>query len=192
MNAWGDSLEVLVRERGSALFGYAYVLTGSADLADDLVQDALVRTFRAPRRFASIDHTHAYVKRAITTAFIDGARRAKVRPLRAVGAAGELDSVAHVQSGGHYPDHAQSVSDTADLHAAIVTLPPRERACIVLRFLEDKSVASIAAELGLAEGSVKRYLSDAVTTLRSRHHFDLDPDAPHHSSIPVTTQGESL
>ena len=45
-------------------------------------------------------------------------------------------------------------------------LTPRERACIVLRYDEDRTVEQIATELGISAGAVKRYLSDALGKLR--------------------------
>ena len=71
MSDWAKTLDALLRERGGALFGYAYVLTGSAPQAEDLLQDALVRTFRSGRGTRDLNSAHAYVKRAITSAFID-------------------------------------------------------------------------------------------------------------------------
>ena len=53
-----------------------------------------------------------------------------------------------------------------DVRAALGTLRPRERACIVLRFFEDLPVAAIAAELGVGTGAVQRYLSDGSAKLR--------------------------
>jgi len=163
MSTWSRALDELVRERGPALFGYAYVLTGNSADAEDLVQTALVRTFRTGRASQGIDSTHAYVKRAITTAFIDNGRRANARPQRAPGDAGDPA----LTSSAPHPDHADAVATSVDFHVSILNLPPRERACIVLRYLEDKPVGAIAAELGLATGTVKRYLSDAVSTLRA-------------------------
>ena len=173
MSSWSHTLDALLRERGSALFGYAYVLTGSADAAEDLLQDALVRTFRSARGSRDINSAHAYVKRAITSAFIDSGRRSASRP-RTVTHEGLAE--------GSVPDHAPASAEAADLHRAIVTLPPRERACVVLRYLEDMPVAAVAAELGLADGTVKRYLSDGVARLRSLH---TEIDFTEHTTIPV-------
>ena len=50
---------------------------------------------------------------------------------------------------------------------AIATLTPRLRACVVLRFYDDLTVPQIARDLDLAEGSVKRYLSDATQQLEA-------------------------
>jgi len=180
MSTWSRALDELVRERGPALFGYAYVLTGNSADAEDLVQTALVRTFRTGRASQGIDSTHAYVKRAITTAFIDNGRRANARPQRALGDAGDPA----LTSSAPHPDHADAVVTSVDFHKAILALPPRERACIVLRYLEDKPVGAIAAELGLATGTVKRYLSDAVSTLRAGA---TDIDFTNDETIPVVS-----
>ena len=158
MSEWSRTLDALLRERGAALFGYAYVLTGSPHAAEELLQDALLRTFRSGRASRDLNGAHAYVKRAITSAFIDSGRRSASRPR----------TVTHEGlEAGSAPDHAPASDAAADLHAALLTLPPRERACVVLRYLEDLPVATVAAELGLAEGTVKRYLADGVAKLRA-------------------------
>jgi len=173
MSDWATTLDTLLRERGSALFGYAYVLTGSAPAAEDLLQDALVRTFRTGSGSRGLDSAHAYVKRAIATAFIDQGRRSAARPRTVTNAGLEAAPT---------PDHAAASDAATDLHAALLTLPPRERACVVLHYLEDLPVARVAAELKLAEGSVKRYLSDGVNRLRA---LDAQIDFTESHTIPV-------
>ncbi len=164
MSGWRDTLDVLMRERGRALFGYAYMLAGSREDAEDLFQEALVRTFRTGRPLRSVDAAHAYVKRAIATASIDGGRRAGARPRTVPADADDLRARGHRMT---TPDHSALVDDAVDLHAALLTLSPRERACIVLRHLEAQPVAEVAHTLGLAQGTVKRYLSDGIGKLRA-------------------------
>ncbi|GMA34492.1 RNA polymerase sigma factor [Demequina litorisediminis] len=183
MSRWKDTLDALMHERAAALFGYAYVLTGDADTAEDLLQDALVRTFRVNRRSGTVNEAHAYVKRAISTAFIDGHRRTEARPQRHAHDAGDFAGASATT-----PDHAPAADAHLDLHAAILTLPPRERACVVLRYLDDMPIAAVAAELGLADGSVKRYLSDGVARLRPLvSTLDFPTDSP--DTVPVRTRG---
>jgi RNA polymerase sigma-70 factor (ECF subfamily) len=161
MSAWRATLETLVRERGRALFGYAYVLTGDRHDAEDLLQDALVRAFRSGRRASTLDAAHVYVKKAIATAFIDRARRSAVRPH----VVGELTEFAQpATASGALED---GVHDVIDLQTALLALGPRARACIVLRYMEDLRVDEIAGALGIAPGTVKRYLSDAILRLRA-------------------------
>lgn len=56
----------------------------------------------------------------------------------------------------------QSAPDRLDVHAALATPRPRLRACVVLRFYDDLTVPEIARRLDLSDGTVKRYLFDAV------------------------------
>ncbi len=59
-----------------------------------------------------------------------------------------------------------SVEFRTDLEEALQRLTPRERACTVLRFYDDLTAVAIARELGISEGAVRRYLSDAAGKLR--------------------------
>ncbi|WP_296667592.1 sigma-70 family RNA polymerase sigma factor [Demequina sp.] len=183
MAGWGDTLGTLMRERGGALFAYAYVLTGDPDAAEDLVQEALVRVFKRGRAVMTLDASHAYVKRAIQTAFIDTHRRATARPQRDNR---DAESVA--------PDPTRASSLHQALVEAVLSLPPRERTCVVMRYFDGLSSVAIAQELGIAPGAVRRYLHDAIATLQRTHgDFGLDPaDAAeggveHHAL--VTTKG---
>ncbi|RYV51429.1 sigma-70 family RNA polymerase sigma factor [Pengzhenrongella frigida] len=148
----------LARERGGALTGYAYLLTGEAAAAEDLVQDALVKVFVRTRSGFTPEVAEAYVRRAILTLYVDGFRRrqrwAAVRHLL----------VRDDRRDG--PDAAVAVR--LDLRAALGVLAPQERACVVLRYYEDLTVPEIAAQLQLAPGTVKRYLSNAVHKLEAR------------------------
>lgn len=163
MSGWRETLDNLVRLRGRALFGYAYILTGDRVKAEDLMQDALVRAFRSGRHAQSLDAAHVYVKRAIATSFIDAGRRAAARPVTDTGS-----DVFETWARQHpaAADHSGRVSDAVDLQTALLSLSPRERACVVLRYLEDMPTAEVAETLGLAAGSVKRYLSDGIARLR--------------------------
>ncbi|WP_062518501.1 RNA polymerase sigma factor [Demequina gelatinilytica] len=163
MSGWRDTLDTVMRERGRSLYGYAYVLAGSREEAEDLLQDALVRTFRTGRALRSVEAAQSYVKRAIATAFIDGGRRAAARPRTVASAPDELRAAGTRMVAD---DHGARVDEALDLHDALLTLSPRERACIVLRHLEDLPVAEVAHVLDLAPGTVKRYLHDGVAKLR--------------------------
>lgn len=148
--AWEQSMEVLARERGPALVGYAYLLTGDLPSAQDLVQDALVHTF-SRHRADDVEFLEAYVRRAVLNGYLNDRRRSSRWR-------GRVHLVAPVER----PAAPDAVAATqADVHAAMARLTPRERACTVLQYFEDLPVKEIAARLDLSEGAVKRYLSDA-------------------------------
>jgi len=189
MSRWEDELAELARARGRALVGYAYVLCGDQRLAEDLVQDALVKVFARLRRGGTdrpgvhpLDGggtSEAYVRRAILTLFLDEHRRRKrwaaARPLVAT-----ADRVRGAASGA---------TARADVAAALGRLAPRERACVVLRYLEDLTVPQVAEQLGLAQGTVKRYLADATATLRDVLHVPDDGAAAPRATTPTGVIG---
>lgn len=154
---WSDLLEEVVRTRRVALVGYACLLTLDRRQADDLVQEALVRTFARRRSLSDVHDAEAYVRSAMRTAFLDDLRRRRTRTDKA-----------HLL---READTRRSPDETAvtgvDVRSALAALPARERACIVLRYIDDLTVADVAAGLGVSQGAVKRYLSDGTKTLRA-------------------------
>lgn len=149
-------LEGLCRERYGSLIGYATLLTGSRPAAEDVVQQALIAVFSKRRRFDHIGAAEAYVRRAISTTFLDtqrGRRRARAMEQRFAATAP--------------PHHEDPEPEGAQLERVVATLPPRVRACVVLRFMDDLSVRETAQALGLSEGAVKRYVSDGLRALNA-------------------------
>ena len=155
-STWAPVLDRLVRERRSALVRYAALLTGGDRRdADDLVQEALVRTFSRGRPLREVAAAEAYVRQAILRVFLDGYRRRR-----------HFRTLQHLVGGREWVPSSDAASDAAiDVRAALATLRERPRACVVLRYYDDLTVPEIADRLGLAQGTVKRYLSDAVAAL---------------------------
>jgi RNA polymerase sigma factor (sigma-70 family) len=166
---WERVVARLVAERGDALVRYAAFVSGSAQDAPDLVQDALVKTFGRLRNGFSMDSAEAYVRRAIVTLQIDRARRS-----------GRWRRIAHL---GVDPDAASSPAETTDarldVYDELRKLSPRERACLVLRYYEDLTVDDIARTLELSPGTVKRYLSDGLGKMASSLGSDARATSPH-------------
>jgi RNA polymerase sigma-70 factor (sigma-E family) len=175
MAAWEQSLDALVRSRGTALVGYAYLLCGDRREAEDLVQDALVKTYSRGRVATQPTNVEGYVRRAILTTFLDGFRRRR-----------SWAAVRHlVEPAESTPGPEQATGDRIDIRAALTALAPRERACVVLRFYEDMTVARIADELSVSEGAVKRYLSDGVRRMEDLLGPVATPTAPENNSMDV-------
>jgi RNA polymerase sigma factor (sigma-70 family) len=151
-----EVMGVLARERGAALNAYAYLLTGDLRDAEDLVQDALVKTF-VRGRHVEISSAEGYVRTAILTTWIDTYRRRR-----------QWERVRHLLIRGERQDGpADAVGARSDVRAALGRLAPQQRACVVLRYYDDLTIGEIADRLGLAEGTVKRYLSLAVGRLET-------------------------
>ena len=168
-----DTLAVLARERGRALFGYAYLLTGERGTAEDLVQDAFVRTFAVLRAGTDVEHAEAYVRAAILRLHLDALRRR--RRWTAV------RHVLHVPGDETVRDPAAAVVTGSAVHQALATLAPQERTAVVLRHVDDLTVPDVAARMGLAVGTVKRYLSTATAKLADR--LGPLPDTHEHATV---------
>ncbi|WP_125773090.1 sigma-70 family RNA polymerase sigma factor [Antribacter gilvus] len=167
MGNWDAELTDLVTHRGRALLSYAYMLSGHPREAEDLVQDALVKVCSRLRRPASSADTYdldaegptdpeGYVRRAILTLYLDRYRRRQ-----------RWSALKHLVPGNadvRGADHAANAR--VDVSAALRRLTPKQRTCIVLRYFEDLTVPQIAAATGMAEGTVKRHLFDAMSPLR--------------------------
>ena len=125
----------------------AYLLTGEAGFAEDLMQEAFVGLYP---RFDAVENPRAYVR--VSLVHLANRRRARERQR----------AVAHrlVVSRDVVNDQTDEVFDV------IATLPARQRAVIVLRYFEGLSELEIGAALGCAPGTVKSLASRAIERLR--------------------------
>lgn len=142
--------------RHGALYRYAYLLAGERGLAEDLVQEALVKTYVAWRRLRDPNNAEAYTRRVITTTAISWWRRKSWRAER------PNDDV---------PDQPMDADDATAriwLWHELRQLPPRQRAALVLRYYEDLTEAQTAEVLGCSVGTVKSQVFDALKKLRAR------------------------
>lgn len=145
--------EAFVLQHRGRLLATAVHLTGDIHLAEDLVQNALVRLYLAWGR-ARATSTPAYTRRILLNSFVDHHRRPWVRRERAA---------------ERLPDSAAVETPTADpqLMAALAALPPRMRAAVVLRHVEDLSVEDVADALGCSTGTVKSQTARGLDKLRA-------------------------
>jgi RNA polymerase sigma-70 factor (sigma-E family) len=144
---------------------FAYAVCGDHHRADDLVQAALERVFVAWPRACSAEDHGAYVRTVLSRLAISDSRRPWFRRERGVAAVPESSS----------PDPAPGVIDGMDLAAALEGLTRKQRAVVVLRFLEDRPVAEVADILGVGPGTVKRQSHDALTHMRKRLRVAEEP-----------------
>lgn len=154
------SFEGFVAARGPDLWRAAWLLTGDSHKAEDLVQTALMKTYSRYR--GSDQQYEAYVRTTMYRTYISWWRR-RWR--------GEIPA------GDELPPGAAAMSDDGDPHLSIdvarslAGLPPKQRAVLVLRYFEDRTIAQTAAALGLAEGTVKAYSHAGLAALRTCRHL---------------------
>ncbi|MER7273760.1 SigE family RNA polymerase sigma factor [Dactylosporangium sp. NPDC000244] len=149
------AFDEFVRARGSVLLRFAYVLTGDRGLAEDLVQNALVKAYLRWDGRAAIERPEAYVRQIIVNEFVSWWRRRSSR---------EVVGPVPDRSDG---DHAEGVTERARIRRVLSQLPRRQRAVLVLRYYEGLPDREIANLLGCAEGTVRSLATRAFSTLRS-------------------------
>ncbi|RNL81417.1 SigE family RNA polymerase sigma factor [Nocardioides marmorisolisilvae] len=148
--------EDYVAARWTTLYRTAYLLTGSHADAEDLAQTTLVKAYQSWIKVAAAASPDAYVRRIMTNTFVSSKRPLRVSRERLV------DVVPEAQA-------ADAVDDLRlQLWPHITSLPPKQRAVIVLRYYEDLSEAQIAEALGCSPGTVKSNASLALSSLRAR------------------------
>lgn len=155
--------EQYVAARSVALQRFAYLVCRNSDDARDLVQDALLGLFPRWAQVSAQGNVDAYVKRSIVNASISRWRRSgKEHP---------AEWPEHV---GATPDHASGVTDAEVAWQLCETLPPVQRAAVVLRFYDDLDYPAIAAILGCAEATARSHVHRALTRLRTTLIEDSD------------------
>lgn len=158
----GTDFESFVRAYGDRLLHAAYGLCNDWQLAEDLVQQALIAVAGRWDRISRNPSGYAY--RCIVRANID---RWRVRRRRPELLLAPVDMSGLDRSGrGAHPVAEQPL----DVGAALITLPPRQRAIVVLRYLQDLSEAQTASVLGISVGAVKSGASRALARLRATEH----------------------
>lgn len=141
--------------RSNAMRSTAYLLCGDWHRAEDLVQTAFVKLYRVWHRLGARERLDAYTRQILVRTFLDEARRGFFRR--------EQPTAEHHELGMTDPG---SVEDRMVLLRALLDVPPRQRAALVLRFWEDLSVEDTAKALNCSTGTVKSQTSRGLGTLR--------------------------
>lgn len=150
-----ESFQAYVRGRTAALSRVAYLLTGDAHLAEDLVQETLLRVVGRWSRILAGGDPDAYVRRVLYHQHVSLWRRGGARPV--------LVPDPPERPG---PDEAAAVTASVALRAALARLAPRQRAVLVLRYFEDLTEVQTADALGIGPGTVKSIGRQALARLR--------------------------
>ena len=147
-----------VRARQPVLLRTARSLTANANDAEDLLQTALAKTYVAWDRIEDHRALDGYVRRALLNTRTSQWRKRKVDEF----VCEELPEPEHAPAA----DAAEQQALHDAMWRAIMKLPARQRAMVVLRYYEDLSEAQTAEVLGVSVGTVKSAVSRALGKLR--------------------------
>ncbi len=156
--ATSPGLETLYEQHAPSALRFAYFLSGDQETARDLVQDAFVQVAGRFRYLRQPDGFDAYLRRTIVNLNASRLRRLKV----------ERSSLAREAAypAVGVPERDPAVSE--ELWQAILDLPPRQRAAIVLRFYEDLSEVQAADILRCSVKALNQLVVRAMKTLRTQ------------------------
>lgn len=148
-----DAFTAFVHDAWRPLYRTAYLLLGEHGAAEDLAQAALAKTYTGWSRIRERDAAYGYAR----TVLLNEARAMFRRT-----------SWGREQPVAVLPERPveRDPSDRPAVLDALRTLPPRQRAVVVLRFYEDLTEAQAAHALGVSVGTVKSQTSKALARLR--------------------------
>ncbi len=137
------------------LLRFAVVLTDDPELAQDLVHDVLLKAQKSWSSVVAADYPHAYVRRMLVNQVISWRRkwgRVQPRPDR------DLDRTVD--------DPTEVIDRRDELLRSLSRLPARQRAAIVMRYLEDMADDDIAETLGCSVSTVRVHIHRGLAALR--------------------------
>jgi RNA polymerase sigma-70 factor (sigma-E family) len=155
MNDRDEGFAAYFASRSSAMRGTAFLLCGDWHRAEDLVQTAFVKLYRAWHRIAEHQKLDAYTRRVLVRTFLDEARRGFFHR--------EQPTAEHTD---RPVPPTVGVEDRIVLLRALAEVPPRQRAALVLRFWEDLSIEDTAKAMGCTAGTVKSQVARGLDAMR--------------------------
>lgn len=143
-----------VASRSGALLRSAWLLTGDAARAEDLLQTVLIKVWR---RWPTIASPEAYVRQAMFTTYVSWRRRRWRAELPTTTLPERVDQ----------DDLATESANRDAVRRALARLSPRQRAVVVLRYVEDLSVDRTAELLNCSPAAVRVHTFRALAVLRT-------------------------
>lgn len=157
-----DTFDEFAADRIDRLLRFATALTCDPHLAQDVVQEVLLRLQHRWAQIGPLPARDRYVRRMIINEYLSWRRRKAARTVAATHST--LDAL-----GPPTADPATGYADRDAMRTQIAQLPRRQRAALMLRYYEDRTDGEIAELLGCSTGTVRSHISRALSTLRANH-----------------------
>jgi len=157
-----EAFEVLATSAGDRLYAVARLILRTADLAEDAVQEALVRAWQQLPSLRDPDRFDAWLHRLVVNACADQGRQLRRWS----------QQVRSLPVGAAISDDTASVADREQLERGFRRLKPEQRAVIVLHYYSGFSAAEIARILGIPEGTARSRLHYATESMRAALQAD--------------------
>lgn len=157
-----ESFRRFAVEHAARLRRSAYLFCGDWHLAEDLMQQSLIKIYRSWSRVQKDESLANYGRTVLLRTWLDEKRRPWRRAEQTEAAVPERSDDA--RGPGDSPERLWA----RDLvHQGLLRLPPRQRAVLVLRYFDDLSVAETAQVMGCSQGTVKSQTARGLESLRA-------------------------
>jgi RNA polymerase sigma-70 factor (sigma-E family) len=154
----GDAYQEFASARAGHLYRSACLLTGGdTHLAEDLVQETLGRVYVRWGRISAVDNPAGYAQTVLTRTFLAHRRRHSSRREHATDALPDIGD----------PHTIRDTPLRVTLLDALGQLSPKDRAVVVLRYWEDRSIEETAAAMGTSSAAVRTRCVRALARLRT-------------------------
>lgn len=153
--------EKFMAARWQPLVRAAYVLTGNQQDAEDIAQTALTNAYSVWPRIRKADDVTVYVHRILINVYRTARRRKRIHEVLTAALPERNSTAASAASA--------TVHERDEIVQALALLTPRQRAVVVLRYLQDLTETQTADALGCSVGTVKSQTSKALAKLRTEH-----------------------
>jgi RNA polymerase sigma-70 factor (sigma-E family) len=149
-----DRFTEFVRANTASLFRTAYLMTGDYQRAEDVLQASLVRVYQRWSRVDAMDHPVGYARKVVVNQTLSWWRRPSSH-----------EALLQLREEPAWNGRVEDVAEHERVWQAVLGLPRRQRAVMVLRYYEDMTEAQIAETLSMAPGTVKSHSHAAVRRL---------------------------
>ena len=134
----------------------ATAICGDRSLAEEMVQEVLIRVQMRWAKIATLEHRDAYIRRMLVNEFLSSRRRWKTR----------LGAERRASIDDYAPDHAHRQADREELRVMLAGLPRQQQVVLALRYFAGLSDEEIADTMRCSSSTVRSYASRALATLR--------------------------
>ncbi|MGI8881103.1 MAG: SigE family RNA polymerase sigma factor [Jatrophihabitans sp.] len=147
--------ETYATQSRQRLLRLAVVLTDDPELAQDVVQDVLLKAQQRWPTIGALDQSHAYVRRMIVNEVVSWRRKW-----------GRIEARPDERLDRQVPDQTDAIDSRDAILRELALLPARQRAAVVMRYFEDMSDVEIAAVLDCRPATARGLLHRALKALR--------------------------
>ena len=162
-----QAFKEIVERYKQLMFGVAKSVLGDSPAAEDVVQDAFIKAYKALPDYRGDAQLSSWLYRITYSAAIDYVRQ-QSRHVELVSDADELDQFSDPSSNGQTDSAVRSRQLRREIHAALESLTPFEKTIFTLRHMQNFRLREIAEVLDRSEGTVKSMLFRAIHKLQER------------------------